>query len=77
VEVTADSLYEAAIFGVALLRKDGWAEQIGPGTQLEIQVREPGTTHCVTVARLRRWCEGVAVSPEETLRKRKLKAILA
>src|SRR6267142_7137768 len=27
VEVTADSLYEAAIFGVALLRKDGWAEQ--------------------------------------------------
>jgi hypothetical protein len=76
VDVTGESLYEAAILGVALLRKDGWAEQIAPGTQLEIQVREPATTHCVTLAQLRRWVEGIAVSPDEALRKRKLKAIL-
>ena len=76
VEVTADSLYEAAIQGVSMLRQEGWAEQIAPGTQVEIQVRAPATTHCVTVAQLRRWCDGVAVSPEETLRKRKLEQLL-
>src|SRR5207247_11295673 len=77
VEVTAESLYEAAILGVSLLRDDGWAEQIAPGTQLEIQVRQPATTHCVSVAQLRRWCDGIAVSPEETLRKRRLREMLA
>ena len=76
VKVTAESLYEAAILAVSLLREDGWAEQIAPGTQLEIQVRAPATTHCVTVAQLRRWCDGIAVSPEETLKKRRLREML-
>jgi len=76
VAVTAESLYEAAIIGVALLHKDGWADQIAPGTQIEIQVREPVTTHCVTIAQLRRWCDGVTVSPDEALKKRRLKALL-
>ena len=49
VEVVAESLYEAAILGMAALRADGWAEQIAPGTQLAIQVRAPSTTHCVSV----------------------------
>lgn len=77
VEVMAESLYEAGILGVALLRQEGWAEQIAPGTQLEIQVRAPATTHNVTVAQLRRWCDGIAVSPDETLKKRKLGALLS
>jgi len=73
----ADSPYEAAILGVASLREDGWAEQIAPGTQILIEVRQPATSHCVTVAQLRRWCEGIAISPEETLRKRRLREMLA
>jgi hypothetical protein len=77
VEVTAESLYEAAILGVSLLRNEGWADQIAPGTQLEIQVRQPATTHCVSVAQLRRWCERIAVSPDEALRKRRLREMLA
>jgi hypothetical protein len=76
VEVTAESLYEAAIVGVSLLQQEGWADAIAPGTAIDIQVRAPATTHSVTVAQLRRWCEGVAASPEEILRKRKLSAIL-
>jgi hypothetical protein len=76
VEVSAESLYEAGVFGIAALRTDGWTEQIAPGTQVEIQVRAPATTHCITVAQLRRWCDGICVSPEETLKKRKLKALL-
>jgi hypothetical protein len=76
VEVSADSLYEAAIVGFSLLKKDGWVEPIAPGTRLEIQVKHPATTHSVSLAQLRRWVDGVAISPEETLRKRKLKELL-
>jgi hypothetical protein len=61
VEVTAESLYEAAILGVALRAGDGSADVIAPGTHLEIQVRRPAMMHCVSVAQLRRWCEGIAV----------------
>jgi hypothetical protein len=76
VDVTAESLYEAAIVGISLLRRAGWADAIAAGTEIEIQVRAPATTHSVTVAQLRRWCEGVAASPEETLRKGKLRVLL-
>ena len=77
VEVSADSLYEAAIIGFSLLKHDGWVDPIAPGTRLEIQVRQPATTHSVSLAQLRRWVEGIAVSPDETLRKRRLKTLLA
>jgi hypothetical protein len=71
-----ESLYEAAILGVAELGKDAWTDVIAPGPQIEIQVRQPATTHSVTVAQLRRWCEGVTISPEETLRKRRSREML-
>lgn len=77
VDVSAESLYEAAVLGLNLLKQDRWADPVAPGTQLEIQVKHPATTHCVSVAHLRRWLEGIAVSPDETLKKRKLKALLA
>ena len=77
VEVSADSLYEAAIVGFSLLKQDGWVDPVAPGTRFEIQVRHPATTHSVSLAQLRRWVEGIAVSPDETLKKRKLKALLA
>jgi hypothetical protein len=77
VDVSADSLYEAAIVGFSLLKQDGWVDPIAPGTRLEIRVRQPATTHSVSLAQLRRWVEGIAVSPDETLRKRRLKGLLA
>jgi hypothetical protein len=61
---------------VALLRQDGWAEPVAPGTPLEVQVREPATTHLITVAQLRRWVDGIAISPDETLKRRRLKMLL-
>jgi hypothetical protein len=73
VEVMAESLYEAAALGLSLLRKEEWAEPIAPGTQLEVQVREPSTTHSVTVAQLRRWCDGIAVSPDEVLKRNRVR----
>ena len=77
VEVTAESIYEAAALGVSALRKGAWADAIAPGTELEIQVREPATCHRLTVRQIQRWCDGVAVSPDETLKKRRLKQLLA
>ena len=75
VEVTAESVYEAAALGVSALRNSGWADAIAPGTELEIQVREPATSHRLTVRQIQRWCDG-AVSPDETLKKRRLKQLL-
>jgi hypothetical protein len=76
VEVTAESLYEAAALGLSLLRQAEWGEEMAPGTQLEVQVREPATTHTVTVMQIQRWCEGVAISPEEVLKRKRVKAML-
>jgi hypothetical protein len=77
VEVTAGSIYEAAALGVAALKKSGWAETVARGTELEVQVREAPTSHRITVQQIHRWCDGVSVNPDETLRKRRLKQLLA
>jgi hypothetical protein len=76
VEVTAETLYEAAAMGLSLLRTGNWADRIAPGTELRVEVREPATAHTVTVARIQRWCDGIAVSPDEVLKKRKVKALI-
>jgi len=76
VDLSAESLYEAAIIGFSLLKQDGWVDPLAPGTRLEIQVKHPATTHSVSVPQLRRWADGIAISPDETLRKRRLKALL-
>src|SRR3954454_19336068 len=77
VDVTAESTYEAAALAVAALKRGGWAEVVAPGTELEVQVREPATSHRITLQQIHRWCDAVAVSPNETLRKRRLKQLLA
>ena len=45
VQLEAETVYEAAIRGIHLLRRDGCVDSVGPGTELEIQLREPATTH--------------------------------
>ena len=77
VEVTAETLYEAAAAGVSFLRDEDWAVGIGLGTQIEVRVKSPETTHLVTVSQIQRWCDGVAVSPDEVLKRRKVKDLLA
>jgi hypothetical protein len=76
VEVMGESLYEAAVLGLNALKSDGWVDVVAPGTTLQVQVREPATTHDISVAQLRRWCDGIAVSPDETLKKQRLKELL-
>jgi hypothetical protein len=52
-------------------------DRVAPSTRLEVHVRHPATRHNVSLVQLLRWVEGIAVSPDETLKKRKLKALLA
>jgi hypothetical protein len=63
VEVIAYSIYEAAALGISALKNGGWADAIAPGTELEVQVREPATCDRLTVQQIRRWCDGAAVKP--------------
>jgi hypothetical protein len=77
VDVTAESVYEAAALGLSALLKSGWADAVALGTELEIQVREPPTSHRVALHQIHRWCDGIATSPDETLKKRRLKQLLA
>jgi hypothetical protein len=74
--VTAESVYEAGALGVAAFRETGWTEAMALGTELEVHVREPPTCHRITVQQIHRWCDGIAVGPDETLKKGRLKQLL-
>jgi hypothetical protein len=76
VDVEAETLYEAAGLGLARLKNDGWIEGLGPGTRLEIAVREPATIHSLTVHQLQKWVNGITSSPAEVLRRTKVKHLL-
>ncbi len=73
VEVEAETLYEAAGLGLARLKKDGWVEGLGPGSRLDIYVREPPTTHSLTVAQLHRWIDAGTKSPADVLRRARVR----
>ena len=75
VDVEAESLYEAAVSAVCRFRQDIWGEQVGIGTELEIEVREPSTRHALTLQQVERWLASPG-SPYEMARKAKLKLLL-
>lgn len=76
VDVTAETLYEAAAAGIAALKREDWGEPIAPGTPIEVQVREPVVTHRLTLAQIRQWCEGVAVSPDEVIKRQRVRGLI-
>ncbi len=76
VEVTAETLYEAAAQAFSVFSQSEWADAIGPGTELRVTVRNPETMHLVTLDQIRRWCDGVAVSPDEVLKRRRVKTLI-
>ncbi len=75
-EVEAESLYEAAVQGIRRLNQDPWIERIGPGTKLEIEVREPSAKHELSVEQVERWLAGTTKNPTEAMKKKKLKLLL-
>ena len=76
VDVTAETLYEAAALALSVFRESEWADQIAPGTELRVTVKAPETAHSVTAMQIRRWCDGVAVSPDEVLKRNRVRALI-
>lgn len=76
-EVQAETLFEGAVLGLQVLRRDGWIQgPIGASTRLEIEVREPVTCHAVTLLQVQRWLAGATSSPNERVRKQRLATLL-
>jgi hypothetical protein len=57
-EVEAESLYEAAGRSVRRFRTDPWIEPVGNATVLDVEIREPSTTHAITLQQVERWLAG-------------------
>jgi hypothetical protein len=75
VDVTAESLYEAAVLAVMRFRADIWGEVIAAGTKLDIEVRDMATTYSLTLQQVERWLASPG-TPYDASRKAKLKLML-
>lgn len=76
VEVSAESLFEAAALGLGQLRACDWLDVIGPAARLEVEVKAVPVRHEISVAHVLRWCESSAANPDERIRKDRVKRLL-
>jgi len=78
VDVCASTLYEAAVLAVASFRRAGLFDvHVGTGTRLRVTVKQPEAVHEVQFGKLQEWLNGGARSPNESLVKARLRAVLA
>jgi hypothetical protein len=77
VTVSASSLYEAAILGIAEFKKCGFAfGGISGATRIKIAVELPAITHELTVANVQSWLETNGKTPREQAKKVTLRQVL-
>jgi hypothetical protein len=74
VQVTADTLFEAAALAVYAFKKDGFTDFVS--NVFEIEIREPVVKHQVSIGQIKRWLDGNVSDPRERLRREKLKAMV-
>ena len=74
--VQADSLFEAVVLAIRVFRDDPWMERVGPTTVLDVEINEPVTKHSVSLMQVERWIGGASSSPNEAMKKAKLKNLL-
>jgi hypothetical protein len=78
VTVSASSLYEAAILGIAEFKKSGFAfGGISGATRIKIAVEPPAITHELTVAKVQAWLETNGKTPREQAKKVTLRQVLS
>jgi len=76
-EVTAESLYEAAVLALAEFDRCGFTDaQTGPATRLTIAVLAPSTSHEISVGRVRAWLDSSGRSPAQQALKTRLREVL-
>lgn len=74
VRVPAESLYEAAVEAMAAFRRGALADvPLGPATRLTIRVKAPEEQHTLTVGKVLSWLDGGAKSPNEKVKKNRLR----
>lgn len=73
VEVSASSLYEAAVLGMKAFEQTGWADH--PVGCMEIVIKSPAVTHRVGVVQVTNWLRS-AGSPQDCALKARLRAVL-
>jgi hypothetical protein len=77
VEVSAESVLDAAALGLAAIEHEAWIDGPARGTTLEIVVLEPVVNYTVSVQQVVRWLDSVTTSPSERVKKERLKATLS
>ena len=77
-EVTADSLFEAAAAAVKAFRQGALVEELPvAGTELRITVLPFPVEHRVRLQRVEQWCQtGTVKSPAEKLRRERVRELL-
>ena len=77
VEITASSLFEAAVVALAEFRKHGFTDAtFGPATTLNVRVKAPEASHVVSIGQVKAWLDRVGKSPREQVEKNRLKYLL-
>jgi hypothetical protein len=74
VEVTAETLYEAAVLGMRALQVSGWMD--APNLMIDVTVRAPETTHTIRNAALAAWLSCAGKSPREQVLKSRLRELV-
>ena len=75
-EVTASTLYEAAVLAMAEFRRCGFTSNApGPATRLTVTVKMPTTSHEVQWAKIETWLQS-AGKPNEQGMKGRLREVL-
>src|SRR5689334_10541563 len=72
VDVTAESLYEAAVLGIRAISEQ-WGEIPAPAIGIVVEIRSPAVTHEVCLKQIRQWVDGTAASPKERIAKDRLR----
>lgn len=77
VEVTAESMFEAAVRALHIFRREPWSMDAAYTTgYLEVEVKAPAVQYKVLVDDLERWLTAPGGSPRETALRERLKELL-
>ena len=74
-EVAAESLFEAAAFGIKAISQE-WAEEPGLVTPISVEVKAPTVRHQLTLKAVRDWAVRASRSPKERLIKERVRTLL-
>jgi len=72
----AESLFEAVCLAVQLFRQDPWLDGVRSSALLDVEIREPSTKHAISMQQVERWLDGATASPNEAVKKARLKMML-